>query len=276
MGSDAHYAEEAPGHRVTVDGFWIDARQVTNREFARFVRETGYVTVAERPLDPADVPGRAGREPRARVARVHRDAGAGRPAPHRPVVDVDARRLLAAPGGRRRRRSRGAPITPSSMSPTRTPPATPPGRARRCRARRSGSSRPAAGSTARPTSGATSRSRPARGWRTTGTASSPGAPEPGYGTHRARRLVRAQRPRPVRHGGQRLGVDGGLVLAPATPRLRPRRAASRATPGAGRRAPASTRPSRSSRSRARSSRAARSSAPTPTACATGPRRDGRR
>ena len=57
MGSDVHYAEEAPAHRVTVDGFRIDRHQVTNREFARFARETGYVTVAERPLDPAQYPG---------------------------------------------------------------------------------------------------------------------------------------------------------------------------------------------------------------------------
>jgi formylglycine-generating enzyme required for sulfatase activity len=57
MGSDAFYAEEAPAHRVTVDGFWIDPRPVTVREFRRFVADTGYVTVAERPLDPADYPG---------------------------------------------------------------------------------------------------------------------------------------------------------------------------------------------------------------------------
>jgi sulfatase modifying factor 1 len=57
MGSDAHYPEEAPTHRAAVDGFWIDRHEVTNRQFARFVRDTGYVTVAERPLDPADFPG---------------------------------------------------------------------------------------------------------------------------------------------------------------------------------------------------------------------------
>jgi formylglycine-generating enzyme required for sulfatase activity len=56
MGSDAHYREEAPAHDVTVDGFWIDRHQVTNREFARFVHEMGYVTVAERPLDPDEFP----------------------------------------------------------------------------------------------------------------------------------------------------------------------------------------------------------------------------
>jgi formylglycine-generating enzyme required for sulfatase activity len=57
MGSDRHYPEEAPVRTVTVDGFWIDRYQTTNREFAHFVEETGYVTVAERPLDPADFPG---------------------------------------------------------------------------------------------------------------------------------------------------------------------------------------------------------------------------
>lgn len=57
MGSDEHYPEEAPAHRVRVDGFWISPTAVTNRQFAAFVRATGYKTVAERPLDPADFPG---------------------------------------------------------------------------------------------------------------------------------------------------------------------------------------------------------------------------
>ena len=57
MGSDHHYPEEAPAHKVTVDGFWIDRYTVTNAEFARFVRKTGHVTVAERAPDPADYPG---------------------------------------------------------------------------------------------------------------------------------------------------------------------------------------------------------------------------
>lgn len=57
MGSDAHYTEEAPAHTVGVDGFWIDCLQVTNRQFESFVSASGYVTVAERPLDPAEFPG---------------------------------------------------------------------------------------------------------------------------------------------------------------------------------------------------------------------------
>ena len=57
MGSDEHYPEEAPGRRVAVDGFRMDSTAVTNAEFGAFVEETGYLTVAERPLDPADFPG---------------------------------------------------------------------------------------------------------------------------------------------------------------------------------------------------------------------------
>jgi sulfatase modifying factor 1 len=43
--------DEAPVHRVRVDGFWIDATEVTNAQFGAFVDATGYVTVAERPVD---------------------------------------------------------------------------------------------------------------------------------------------------------------------------------------------------------------------------------
>src|ERR1700749_3481250 len=57
MGSDRHYPEEAPAHRVTVDPFWIDRTPVTNRQFKAFVRDTGHVTTAEIPPDPKDYPG---------------------------------------------------------------------------------------------------------------------------------------------------------------------------------------------------------------------------
>jgi formylglycine-generating enzyme required for sulfatase activity len=56
MGSDRHYPEEAPVHRVTVDGFWMDRTPVTNRQFRDFVEATGYVTFAEIAPDPADYP----------------------------------------------------------------------------------------------------------------------------------------------------------------------------------------------------------------------------
>jgi sulfatase modifying factor 1 len=56
MGDDHHYLEEAPSHRVTVDGFWMDSRTVTNAQFRRFVDTTGYVTLAERAPNPEDYP----------------------------------------------------------------------------------------------------------------------------------------------------------------------------------------------------------------------------
>ena len=57
MGSDGHYPEEWPAHRVRVDGLFIDAYAVTNRRFAQFVADTGYVTVAERIPHPDTYPG---------------------------------------------------------------------------------------------------------------------------------------------------------------------------------------------------------------------------
>jgi formylglycine-generating enzyme required for sulfatase activity len=52
-----HYPEEAPAHEVAVDGFWMDPCPVTNLQFKRFVEATKYVTLAERPPNPADFPG---------------------------------------------------------------------------------------------------------------------------------------------------------------------------------------------------------------------------
>ncbi|MCB0934195.1 MAG: formylglycine-generating enzyme family protein [Mycobacterium sp.] len=57
MGSTSFYPEEAPIHTATVAAFAIERHPVTNRQFAEFVDATGYVTVAERPLDPALYPG---------------------------------------------------------------------------------------------------------------------------------------------------------------------------------------------------------------------------
>ena len=57
MGSNDFYPEERPARRVRVESFAIDCSPVTNAEFARFVDATGYVTVAERPIDPAQYPG---------------------------------------------------------------------------------------------------------------------------------------------------------------------------------------------------------------------------
>jgi formylglycine-generating enzyme required for sulfatase activity len=57
MGSDKHYREEAPAHRVAVSGFWIDRTPVTNRDFRKFINAAGHVTFAETPPDAKDYPG---------------------------------------------------------------------------------------------------------------------------------------------------------------------------------------------------------------------------
>jgi len=57
MGSENFYPEERPVRKITVSDFWIDCHEVTNEQFARFVAETGYATLAERAPDPEDFPG---------------------------------------------------------------------------------------------------------------------------------------------------------------------------------------------------------------------------
>ncbi len=57
MGSEEFYPEERPVHQVHVDGFWMDRSTITNEQFAKFVAETGYKTVAERPVKAEDFPG---------------------------------------------------------------------------------------------------------------------------------------------------------------------------------------------------------------------------
>ena len=143
MGSDVAYPEERPAHSVTIDGFWIDRHAVTNAEFAAFVAATGYVTFAERPLDPAAYPGAIPEllKPGSAVFRTpNRPVRPARPAR---LVGMRARRGLATSGrpGQHDRRTWSRLCT----SHSRTPPPTPPGLARICRPRRNGSSRRAVG-----------------------------------------------------------------------------------------------------------------------------------
>jgi sulfatase modifying factor 1 len=56
MGSD-HSRDCKPVHTVTLDGFWMDKTTVTNAQFAKFIRETGYQTIAERKPNAKDFPG---------------------------------------------------------------------------------------------------------------------------------------------------------------------------------------------------------------------------
>lgn len=56
-GSDDHYPEEAPARQVEVLPFQLERHPVTTAQYARFVEQTGYRTVAERSPDPAEFPG---------------------------------------------------------------------------------------------------------------------------------------------------------------------------------------------------------------------------
>ena len=244
MGSDAHYPEEAPAHAVTVDGFWIDRFAVTNAQFAVFVAATGYLTVAERPLDPG-LPGAPARTCR-RVDGVHAHDRPRGPAPPEPVVDLDAGRVVA----------------PSSRAPGLVRVPRPPGRAHRVRGRRGLRGLGRQGTCPPRPSGSSQRGWARRrafvwgdeprdrgsGWPTTGTATSLAEHDDGYGSV-AGRLLSGERLRAPRHGRERVGVDGGLVVA-ATLTPPTRSAACPPTPGRRPRT-ATTRPSRSSASPAR-------------------------
>ncbi|HKX33355.1 MAG TPA: formylglycine-generating enzyme family protein, partial [Blastocatellia bacterium] len=54
---DCGMPDALPVHPVTVDGLWMDRTPVTNAQFEKFVKATGYVTIAERRPDPKDFPG---------------------------------------------------------------------------------------------------------------------------------------------------------------------------------------------------------------------------
>ena len=220
MGSDHHYPEERPAHRVTVDGFWIDRYPVTNERFARFVGRTGHVTFAEIPPNAGGLSRRAAATcstparwcSSSRTARsiARTSATGGRSMrgadwrhPHGPASSIDGRSTTIR----------------SCTSRSATPRRSPRGKARRCRPKRSGSSPRAAASTApglrlgrRVPAG-----RPAHGQHLAGRvplaepATSDGYertspvgafPPNGYGL--------------LRHDRQRLGVDDRLVRAEAS------------------------------------------------------------
>ena len=174
MGSEDFYPEERPVHRVAVDGFWMDEHPVTAAEFRRFVRETGYVTVAERPLDPARVPRR-----RSRPARARARSSSARPR-------ARSTSTTTATGGSTCRARAGSGRAARARRSTA---ATGTGRARRLRGRRGvrglgrqgaadrggvGVRRARRARGRRRSPGATSTSRTARRWRTPGRASSRG------------------------------------------------------------------------------------------------------
>jgi sulfatase modifying factor 1 len=89
MGAAPERDEEAGPRRVAVGAFSIDTTEVTNTQFAAFVDATGYVTQAERPLDPALYPGvpTSALAPSALVFVGAPDTGAGDPATWWRVVE---------------------------------------------------------------------------------------------------------------------------------------------------------------------------------------------
>lgn len=57
MGANDGKPDELPLHDVKIKGFWMDRYEVTNKQFAKFVQDTGYVTTAEKAPDPSQFPG---------------------------------------------------------------------------------------------------------------------------------------------------------------------------------------------------------------------------
>ena len=75
MGSEDFYPDERPVHEVVVDGFWMDEHPVTNAEFRKFIKETGYVHSRRATSRPGRLPRRRSRSARARLPGVPKDPG---------------------------------------------------------------------------------------------------------------------------------------------------------------------------------------------------------
>ena len=97
MGSTNFYPEEAPIHTAEVAGFAVERHPVTNAQFAEFISATGYVTVAEQPLDPTLYPGVAEADLRCRRDGVPAQHRTDRLARLAAVVGLGAGRELATP-----------------------------------------------------------------------------------------------------------------------------------------------------------------------------------
>ena len=155
MGSDRHYPEEAPVHRVTVDPFWIDRTPVTNRQFRQFVERDGLCHRRRDRAGPQGLSRRIAAHAEAGLARLHAAAAPRRPAGLATMVELRIRRELAPARTAAANRTTASTTIRWCMSHCRTPKPTPPGRARRCRPRQSGNTPRAAAWTGPSSPGAT-------------------------------------------------------------------------------------------------------------------------
>ena len=218
MGSDRHYPEERPAHRVTVDGFWMDRTPVTNERFTRFVEATGHVTFAEIPPNPEDYPGA--------LPHMLYAGSLVFVKPDKPVDRRDIRQWWHFMRGADWRHPQGPESSIEGWISTRwctfrsaTPRHLRSGRARLCRRKRNGNSPAAAGWRAPHTPGARSFFPGTVTWPTPGRESFPGNKVRGrLRRHVAGGELCAKWIRPLGHDRQRVGMDDGLVRSEASER----------------------------------------------------------
>ena len=229
---DVRRQARARGDRL---GFWMDRTEVTNRQFARFVKETAYVTIAERKPDPKDFPDAPRRSSsRARSSSRRRPAGCLSTTRSSGGATCPAR-AGGIPKGPAARSTGKTTIRSFTFAGT-TPSLTPTGPASGCRPRRSGRSPRAAGRLAAAMCGATTCS-PGGKWQANiweGHFPDQNSGDDGFARTAPVATFPAQRLRALRHRRQRLGMvlPTGIdrVMRRASVSTRPARARAMTPP----------------------------------------------